>query len=330
VTLDWQTYTLELSHPFKIAHGTSHTRSAVLVDLDGGLGEAAVVDYHGETVAAVESYLQEAKRALADAPASLQERLRLLPPGGSAAARAALEMALFDLWGRELAQPLWRLFGLEEKLAPPTSFTIAMAQPRQMARLARESQMPILKLKVGDEGDLERLRAVRAVRPQARIRVDANGGWDLPQARAFIPELLRLAVEFLEQPLPPQARESFAELRGLGLPLFADEPIKTVRDVVEWAPFVDGVVVKLAKSGGLASARTMIDTAHALGLQVMLGCMVETRLAVGAAAHLAPLADYADLDGPLLIKNDPFSGLEYQGARLLLPQGAGLGIRRTR
>ncbi len=327
--LRWKPYTLELSHPFKIAHGTSHTRTAVLIDLDGGLGEAAVVSYHGESVAAVEEYLKRAAPLLEDPPATLQGRLELLPAEGSRAARAALEMALFDLWGRELGMPLWRLFGLDPERAPLTSFTIAMGEPGEMAELARTSGMPLLKLKVGGEDDLERLEAVRSARPNARIRVDANGGWSLEQARRFIPELIRLGVEFLEQPLPPEEREGFAELRRLGLPVFADEPIKTVADVVAWAPYVDGVVIKLAKSGGIAPARAMIETARALGLRVMLGCMVETRLAVGAAAHLAPLADHADLDGPLLIKNDPFTGLEYAGARLLLPQNPGLGIRRA-
>jgi L-alanine-DL-glutamate epimerase-like enolase superfamily enzyme len=196
-----------------------------------------------------------------------------------------------------------------------------------MARLARDSALPILKLKVGGAGDLARLEAVRAARPDARIRVDANGGWTPAQARALIPELVRLGVEFLEQPLPPAAREDYAGLRGLGLPVFADEPIKTLADLVAWAPYVDGVVIKLAKSGGLAPARAMIETARGLGLEVMLGCMVETRLAVGAAAHLAPLADHADLDGPLLITNDPFRGLGYDGARLVLPAAPGLGVR---
>ncbi|WP_456415237.1 enolase C-terminal domain-like protein [Oceanithermus profundus] len=201
-----------------------------------------------------------------------------------------------------------------------------MGDPDEMAGLARAAKMPILKLKVGSEDDLARLEAVRAARPDARIRVDANGGWTLETARRLLPELARLGVEFLEQPLPPEERAAYAELKG-SLPLFADEPIKTVRDVVEWAPYVDGVVIKLAKSGGLAPARAMIGTARGLGLQVMLGCMVETRLAVGAAAHLAPLADHADLDGPLLIKNDPFTGLDYDGPRLVGPTGPGLGVR---
>ncbi|HGY08939.1 MAG TPA: dipeptide epimerase [Oceanithermus profundus] len=326
--LDWQTFTLELAHPFRIAHGTSLTRTAVFVDLDGGLGEAAVVPYHGESVEAVTAYLEAARGRLADAPSTLQGRLARLPREGSRAARAALEMALFDLWGRALDAPLWRLFGLDPQRAPPTSFTLAVGSPEELAELAQRSGLPVLKLKVGTGDDLAALEAVRAARPDARLRADANGGWNLAQARDLIPELVRLGVEFLEQPLPPEDRAAYAELRGRGLPLFADEPIKTVRDVVEWAPYVDGVVVKLAKSGGIAPARAQIETARALGLEVMLGCMVETRLAVGAAAHLAPLVEHADLDGPLLIQNDPFQGLAYDGARLVLPQGPGLGVRR--
>lgn len=326
--LDWRPYTLELAYPFRIAHGTSRTRTAVFVDLDGGLGEAAVVPYHGESVEAVTAYLEAARTRLDSAPASLQGRLERLPAEGSRAARAALEMALFDLWGRSLGAPLWRLFGLDPDRAPPTSFTIAMDEPAAMADQARASGLPILKLKVGSEGDLARLEAVRAARPDARIRVDANGGWTPEAARRLLPELVRLGVALLEQPLPPEERAAYAELSGRGLPLFADEPIKSVRDVVDWAPYVDGVVIKLAKSGGLTPALAMIATARGLGLSVMLGCMVETRLAVGAAAHLAPLADHVDLDGPLLITNDPFTGLEYEGARLRLPAKPGLGIER--
>jgi L-alanine-DL-glutamate epimerase-like enolase superfamily enzyme len=162
--------------------------------------------------------------------------------------------------------------------------------------------------------------------------VDANAGWNREQAATLIPRLAQYDVEFIEQPLPVGDIDGLHWLRSqnLGLPIFADENILTARDVAAHAGAVDGVVIKLAKTTGIREALRAIHTARALGMQIMIGSMVETSAAITAAAHLSPLCDYADLDGPLLIANDPFQGVQYDGARLVLPDRPGLGlIRRT-
>ena len=160
--------------------------------------------------------------------------------------------------------------------------------------------------------------------------MDANAGWTREQAARLIPRLAEFGLEFVEQPLPAGDLDGLRWLRAqnLGLPIFADESVKSARDVAAHAGLVDGVVIKLMKTGGLREAVRAIHTARALGMQVMLGCMVETSVGVTAAAHLAPLCDYADLDGPLLIANDPYAGVRYDGARLVLPDTPGLGVAR--
>jgi L-alanine-DL-glutamate epimerase-like enolase superfamily enzyme len=263
---------------------------------------------------------------LGDDPLALETNCRALPPG-SAAARAAVDMALHDLWGKRLGQPLYRLLGLDPTTIPPTSFTIAMDAPAEMARRAKESGLPVIKIKVGGAEDEAMVRSIREA-TDARLRVDANGGWTREQAVAMIPRLADYGVELVEQPLAAGDIEGLRWLRALnlGVPILADEPIKTARDVIAHAGAVDGVVIKLAKSGGIRPALQAMAAARALDMQIMIGCMVETSVAVTAAAHLAPLCDYVDLDGPLLIPNDPYRGVTYEGAKLVLPGGAGLGI----
>jgi L-alanine-DL-glutamate epimerase-like enolase superfamily enzyme len=198
-----------------------------------------------------------------------------------------------------------------------------------MAERARAADMPILKIKLGATDDEAILTAIRQVH-SGRLRVDANAGWSREQAAAIIPRLKEFDLEFIEQPLPMGDVEGLRWLRAkkLGVPIFADENILTSRDVAAHAGAVDGVVIKIAKTGGLREALRAIHTARALDMQIMLGCMVETSLAVTAAAHLSPLCDYADLDGPLMIRNDPFTGLRYDRAQLVLPDRPGLGVTR--
>ncbi len=325
--LRWEPLPLALRTTFRIAHGASDRRDNVLVRLDEGLGEAAAVAYHGETQAGIMAYLAAVGDICGDDPCLLEDVLARLP-AGSAAARAALDIALHDLWGKRLGQPLYRLFGLNPARAPLTSFTIAMAAPEAMAAQAREAELPIYKIKVGGEQDVAAVAAIRAV-TSARLRVDANAGWSREQAAALIPQLAAYDLELVEQPLPVGDVEGLRWLKAqnFGLPIFADESIKTARDVAAHAGAVDGVVIKLMKTGGLREALRAIHTAHALGMQVMLSCMVESSVGVTAAAHLAPMCEFVDLDGPLLVRNDPFTGVTYDGARLCLPDAPGIGVR---
>jgi L-Ala-D/L-Glu epimerase len=331
----WQPITLDLRTTFRIAHGASDHRFNVITKLiDGdyeGQGEAAGVAYHGETQTGIMNYLASLQGTSGDPqeltdPFLVEEFLNQLPPG-SRAARASIDIALHDWIGQKLGQPVHRLLGLNPDSIPETSFTIAIDEPEIMAKRAQESKMPLIKVKLGSIDDEARLSAIRDA-TSARVRVDANGGWTRENAAKLIPRLAEFGLELIEQPLAVGDIEGLRWLRSLKLntPIFADENIKTARDVAAHAGAVDGVVIKLMKTGGIREALRAIHTARALDMLVMIGCMVETSLGVTAAAHLAPLCDYVDLDGPLLIKNDPFKGIEYHGAKIVLPKHPGIGV----
>lgn len=329
--LYWEPINLELRTTFRVAHGASDVRRNVLVYLDDGVGEAAAVPYYGETQEGIIEYLKSLPD-LGDDPFDMDAVLAKRP-AGSRAARSAIDEALHDLWGKKLGQPLYRLFGLNPHNLPLTSFTIGMDDPQVMAEQARESGYPILKIKLGGDDDEARVKAIREA-TSAKLRVDANAGWSREQALQIIPRLVDYNLEFIEQPLAVDDVEGYFWLKErlnalrVTLPIFADETAKTSRDVAKLAGAVDGVVVKTMKSEGIREALRMIHTARAHDMQVMLSCMVESSVGVTAAAHLAPLCDYADLDGPLLVRNDPYCGLRYDGARMSLPEGAGLGVER--
>jgi len=254
-------------------------------------------------------------------------------PAGSRAARSAIDEALHDLWGKKLGQPLYKLFGLNPKKLPLTSFTIGMDEPEAMAEQAKASGHPILKIKLGGEKDEAIFAAIRKS-TNAKLHADANAGWTREQALHLIPRLTEYNLEFIEQPLAVDDVEGYFWLKEklraqkINIPIFADETAKNSHDVTKLAGAVDGVVVKTMKSEGIRESLRMIHTSRAHDMQVMLSCMVESSVGVTAAAHLAPLCDYADLDGPLLIKNDPYHGLMYDGAKMTLPDGAGIGVTR--
>jgi len=329
--LHWEPITLELKTTFRVAHGASDQRHNVLVYLDDGVGEAAAVPYYGETQEGIIEYLKSVPD-LGDDPFDLDVVLAKRPVG-SRAARSAIDVALHDLWGKKLGQPLYKLFGLNPKRLPLTSFTIGMDEPEVMAEQAKESGYPILKIKLGSDKDEARVKAIREA-TSAKLRVDANAGWSREQALRIIPRLAEYDLEFIEQPLAVDDVEGYFWLKErlnalrVSVPIFADETAKNSHDVAKLAGAVDGVVVKTMKSEGIREALRIIHAARAHDMQIMLSCMVESSVGVTAAAHLAPLCDYADLDGPLLIKNDPYSGLKYDGAMMSLPDRAGLGVVR--
>jgi L-alanine-DL-glutamate epimerase-like enolase superfamily enzyme len=329
--LHWEPITLDLKTTFRVAHGASDQRHNVLVYLEDGVGEAAAVPYYGETQQGIVEYL-ESVPDLGDDPYDIDAVLSKRP-AGSRAARSAIDEALHDLWGKKLGQPLYKLFGLNPSNVPLTSFTIGMEEPEVMAQQAKESGHPILKIKLGSEKDEEIVAAICKA-TDARLRVDANAGWSRERALYIIPRLAEYGLEFIEQPLAVEDVEGFFWLKEklraqkVDIPIFADETAKTSHDVAKLAGAIDGVVVKTMKSEGIRDALRMIHTARAHDMQIMLSCMVESSVGVTAAAHLAPLCDFADLDGPLLIKNDPYRGLRYDGARFSLPDGPGLGLER--
>jgi L-alanine-DL-glutamate epimerase-like enolase superfamily enzyme len=334
--LTFEPITLALETPFRIAHGTSVTRHNVLVRIahgeQEGIGEAAPVRQHHETQTGVLDYfksLVERWPAGGD-PMLLEDLLDNLPPG-SKAARAAMDIALHDLVGKQLGVPLYQLFGLNPERAPRTSFTIGLGAVEEVQAKARAAaeRFSILKLKLGS--DLEHsLALMRAVRKEtdACLVADANCAWTVDQALEIIPRLADLGLTWVEQPLPEEDLDGLRLVRRASpVPVFADEPVRTARDIPRLADCVDGVNIKVMKAGGLREAGRMIAVARAHSLQVMLGCMVETSVGITAAAHLAPLVDWADLDGILLITNDPFVGVRVEeGGRLVLPDGPGLGV----
>jgi L-alanine-DL-glutamate epimerase-like enolase superfamily enzyme len=285
-------YTIQLKSTWRIAHGASDQRHNVFVRIGDGWGEAAGVPYFNESQEGILAYLAQVAKADWD-PFNMEEPLRNLPKG-SAAARCAIDLALHDWLGKELGQPLYRVLGLDVARTPETTYSIPIDKPEVMAEKAHQSGMPKLKVKLGGgEDDLKVVQLIRET-TTASIRVDANAGWSRTQAK----------------------------------PIFADENIKTAKDVVAHAGAVDGIVIKLAKSGGIREALRAIHVARAFDMQVMIGCMVETSLAIAAGANIAPLCDYADLDAPLLLANDPFEGLTYDGAKVLLSGKPGLGVWR--
>jgi L-alanine-DL-glutamate epimerase-like enolase superfamily enzyme len=331
--LHWEPITLDLKTTFRVAHGASDQRYNVLVYLDDGVGEAAAVPYYGETQDGIIEYLKSVPD-LGDDPFDLDAVLAKRP-AGSRAARSAIDEALHDLWGQKLGQPLYKLLGLNPNHLPLTSFTIGMDEPDVMAEQAKASGHPVLKIKLGSDKDEAILKAIRRA-TDAKLRADANAGWTREQALQIIPRLMDYDLEFIEQPLAVDDVEGYFWLKdklraqNVHLPIFADETAKTSHDVAKLAGAIDGVVVKTMKSEGIREALRMIHTARAHDMQIMLSCMVESSVGVTAAAHLAPLCDYADLDGPLLIKNDPYVGLKYDGAKFSLPDGVGLGLTRKK
>ncbi len=326
---------LHLKTPFRIAHGTSTTRRNVLLRLGDGVGEGALPPYYPYSFAEVKAYLEDLDpdALLGDDPLALEDALDRLPPG-PAPARTAVDIALHDHWGRQLGHPLYRLWGLNPARAPLSSITLPIPEtlddlPAQIEALAA---FPLLKLKLG-AGDPEHDEAiVRTAREttDAQLCVDANSAWNLDEAAQIIPRLAAYDLLFVEQPLPKDDPDAWLRLRRR-LPddapsLIADESVQSAADILALAGAIDGVNLKLAKAGGLRETRRMIALARALGLQVMLGCMIESSVALTAAAHLAPLVDFADLDGYLHLANDPFEGMTMERGRLTIPDRPGLGV----
>ena len=321
---------LTLRHTFRIARGASDSRRNVLVEVEEGghtgLGEAAPIRRYHEDAESAAAAMEVMAARLGDTRAFAQAAGRVAVEG-QRSAEAALDMALHDLAGQRMGVPLYEVLGLDPRAAPETSFTIGLAEPNLIVQKVREaSAYPILKVKMGSDDDKEVLTAVRDT-TMSRIRVDANEGWTPEGALERLEWLAHLGVELVEQPLPADRIDETRELRRRSpLPFYADESVHRASDIPRLAGAFDGINIKLMKCGGLAEALRMIAVARALGMKVMLGCMIESSLAITAAAHLSPLVDTADLDGNLLIDNDPFVGATLRAGRIVLPDGPGLGV----
>lgn len=327
---------LTLRHTFSTSRSSSNIAKNVLVRLKSGahegFGEAAPIRYYGQSQATCLRALQRMGRLLArrdpfEIEAALNELRAKFPNEPSAI--AAIDIALHDLICKKLKLPLWKYWGLDPTKTPRTSFTIGIdTLEKVVAKIAEAEKYPVLKIKVGGAGDMDVMREVRKLAPKKILRVDANCGWTVKEAIAKANILERLGVEFIEQPLPPGNNAAFKKIKNaIGLPLMTDESSLVPADVPPLRGCVDGINIKLVKCGGLREGLKMVHAARACGLKIMFGCMIESSVLISAAAHLAPLADYADLDGNLLIKDDPFRGVRLDArAKLLLPSAPGLGL----
>lgn len=342
--IEHEVLTLRTKHAFHIAREAAPPeRRNVWVRLyDGegneGWGEAPATPFYGETAETVSAILPRLHGALeraAEGDVFALERIEAAlaaSVGRNPAAKVALSAALHDLVGKRLGVPVWKLWGLDPAAAPLSSFTIGIDEPEVMREKVREAAgYPVLKIKVGTPRDEEVLRMIREEAPGKVLRVDANTGWTAKEALAAIPMLKEYGVEFVEQPLPKGDLEGLRLVRERSpLPIVADESCETAADVAKLVGAVDGVNIKLAKCGSLREALRIVHAARAHGMRVMLGCMVESTLAVAAAVQLAPLVDYVDLDGAALLAEDPFTGpgLEPDG-RLRFNDEPGLGVRKA-
>jgi len=352
LTLRLRTLDLALRDPFVIArssHGEGRTITTVVAELrddaDGprgpvGLGEGYPDPYYGDTpatMAAVAPLLLDAvasteaglRGSLADARAALVdvEGLMTAAIAHHGAIKCAIDIALHDLVGKRLGVTVRELLEMPAEV-PPTDFTLGIDAPAVVAERARRAaDFPALKIKVGGPADVATLEAVRAVYG-GPIRVDANTGWTPEGALALLPVLERLGVELIEQPFPAGRLDQLRTLQAASrLPIVADESAVTIRDLDALVGVVDGVNVKLAKCGGVGPARRMLERARTLGFRTFLGCMEETSIGIAASAVVSPLAEWVDLDGCLLLADDPVSGLALgPDKRWCQSQAPGLGL----
>jgi L-alanine-DL-glutamate epimerase-like enolase superfamily enzyme len=328
------THDLDLEIPFAIARGTTsvHTICIAEIDCEGtkGYGEASPSAYYGddpgkaaEAVLGSEAVIGDDPFAIEVIARKLRERFPASPSG-----RAAVEAALYDIVGKITGQPVYRLLGLAAGELPLTSLTVGVEDVGSaVQRIDYLRTFPILKAKVGF-GDERALLRLLKEETTATLRVDANEGWSAAEAVEKINSYSReFGIEYFEQPLPKQDRDGYMLLREKtdGV-IIVDESVSCAEDVLEWRGLADGINVKLMKCGGVREAIRMVSVARAAGLSVMLGCMVESSLGITAAAHIASLVDYCDLDGNLLISNDPFRGVKALGGKLSLPDAPGLGV----
>jgi L-alanine-DL-glutamate epimerase-like enolase superfamily enzyme len=324
------TVTLPLAERFVISRETQDDVELTQVELvhDGvsGFGEAAPIERYDQTAASARAWLENVDPG--DDPWALDALWDSLPPG-EAAGRSALDAALHDLQGKLSGLPAWRLLGLRRS-GPPTSWSVWLGDPDDMGRRAEAAAtrgFRRLKLKLGgrDGLDLERVRAVRAA-ADLPLQVDVNEYWSLYEALELLPQM---DIEYCEQPLPAGDPGGAELKRRSPVPIFVDEDCHTLDDIAACAEIAHGVTIKLAKSGGIREAVRMTYAARALGLGCMLGCMVETGLGIAAGAQIASLFDHVDLDGNLLLADDPWPGVEFADGVQRPSERPGLGVART-
>jgi len=330
-------YELQLKHTFTVAFSSRTTTPVMLTEIEYeniiGYGEASMPPYLGESHQTATEFLSKVNLTQFKDPFLMEEILAYVDQiaPGNYAAKAALDIALHDLTGKLMNQPWYRIWGLNPDKTPNTSFTIGIDKPDIVREKTREAApYKILKVKLGQGTDIEMIKAVREVTDKP-ICVDVNQGWtDRSKALEMIHWLKEQGVVFVEQPMLKSEVDNIAWLtQNSPLPIMADEALQTRSDIVKVYGVYSGVNIKLMKCGGMRAAYTMISMARALNMKVMVGCMTETSCAVTAAAQLSPLADWADLDGNLLITNDLFEGILVKDGKIVLPDRPGIGVLKS-
>lgn len=329
-------YELKLRHTFTVATYSRTSTPDVQVELsyDGltGYGEASMPQYLGQSVASVTAFLSKVDMEQFTDPFEMEDILSYidsLSPGDSAA-KAAVDIALHDLVGKIMGQPWYKIWGLDAKKAPSTTFTIGIDTPDVVRQKTEEcaAKFNILKVKLGRDNDKDMISTIRSV-TKLPIAVDVNQGWkDKHKALDMINWLHDQGIVMVEQPMPKEQQKDIAWLTERSpLPIFADEAIQRLSDIRRIEDTYTGINIKLMKCTGMREAWKMLNYARARGLKVMVGCMTETSCAVSAAAQLSPAVDFADLDGNLLIANDRFDGMQVVGGKITLPDRPGIGIK---
>lgn len=332
--LKYTAHDLAFEYPFAISKGIKTHQPTLIVSLGlgrlQGLGEATAIGYYNVTVEEM-IVLLEKNRGLIEryaltAPERFWHFLHHLLPGHNFLI-SALDTAGWDLWAQLNRRPLYAMLGLQWKNTPPTDYTIGLNTPDEIKERVKAKPYSVYKLKVGDINDLQALEALREAAPEATIRVDANEAWSIQQAREILPHLERMGVELIEQPLHRSDLEGLKEIKQLtAIPIIADEACREESDLAQCLELYDGINVKLSKCGGITPALKIIRAVKNAGKKLMLGGMCETVVGATALANLLPLADYADIDGPLLLKENIGNGIIYNKNIIYIPERAGSGV----
>jgi L-alanine-DL-glutamate epimerase-like enolase superfamily enzyme len=333
--LTFEPYDLQLKHVFTLANSSRTTTPVMLtkIEFDGftGYGEASMPPYLGESQKTAANFLSALNLGQFSDPFRMEEILEYADEAapGNTAAKASVDIALHDLVGKIMNQPWYKIWGYSPENTPHTSFTIGIDEPEVVKQKVEEAApYKILKVKLGSDNDKEMIETIRSVTDKP-LCVDVNQGWtDKKMALDMVVWLKERGIEFVEQPMPKEKRDDIAWLsENAPLPIIADEAIQRLCDVKEAVGIYSGINIKLMKCTGMREAHQMINLAHANQMRVMIGCMTETSCAISAAAQLSPKAEWADLDGNLLISNDPYEGVKVVDGKITLIDKPGIGIR---
>jgi len=333
--LRFKPYTLELKHVFTVAVYSRTTTPVMLTEIeyDGitGYGEASMPQYLGESQETAAAFLSKVNLEQFDDPFQMEDILTYVDSidQKNTAAKASIDIALHDLVGKLLNQPWYKIWGYDKSKTPDTTFTIGIDTAEVVKQKVKEaSEFKLLKVKLGKDNDKEMINTIRSV-TDVPLTADANQGWtDKHQALDMINWLSDKNVLYVEQPLPKEMIDENAWItENSPIPILGDESIQRIGDLIKMKDVYAGVVIKLMKCTGMREANKMIAMARALNKKIMLGCMTETSCAISAASQLSPMVDWADLDGALLIKNDPFEGMKVIDGRVTLNDYPGIGLK---